>query len=297
MMIKVSLLVNPLAGKGKAISIAEELKGLLNELGAEVNLLIPENRSKVVEIATDSVNSGIDRLVTVGGDGLINQAVNVLAGTGTTLGVIPVGTGNDFARSLGLDSGGLFEQVQKVLSPAVEVDLIKCGSTFVATSTICGFPAAVNLRANALRFPKGSSSYTFATLMELPVMSPTFYKLKLDSESLEIKAAAVIVANSAYFGGGMKICPDADTSDGLLDVCIIGDVGKFDLLRSFLKVRTGDHVDHPKVSIYKASEIEITGTGIIRGDGESLGELPMKIFIQRGAINVAGGDNQSPGRG
>ncbi len=296
-MIKVSLLVNPLAGKGKAISIAEELKGLLNELGAEVSLLIPESRSKVVEIATDSVNSGIDRLVTVGGDGLINQAVNVLAGTDTTLGIIPVGTGNDFARSLGLDSGGLFEQAQNALSPAVEVDLIKCGSTFVATSTICGFPATVNLRANNLRFPKGSSSYTFATLMELPVMSPTFYKLKLDNESLEVKAAAVIVANSAYFGGGMKICPDADTSDGLLDVCIIGDVGKFDLLRSFLKVRTGDHVDHPKVSIYEASEIEITGTGIIRGDGEPLGELPMKIFIQRGAINVAGGDNRPPGRG
>ena len=296
-MIKVSLLVNPLAGKGKAISIAEELKGLLNELGAEVSLLIPESRSKVVEIATDSVNSGIDRLVTVGGDGLINQAVNVLAGTDTTLGIIPVGTGNDFARSLGLDSGGLFEQAQKALSPAVEVDLIKCGSTFVATSTICGFPAAVNLRANALRFPKGSSSYTFATLMELPVMSPNFYKLKLDNENLEIKAAAVIVANSAFFGGGMKICPDASTSDGLLDVCIIGDVGKFDLLRSFLKVRTGDHVDHPKVYVYEASEIEIAGTGIIRGDGEQLGELPTKIVVQRGAINVAGGDNRPPGRG
>ena len=74
-------------------------------------------------------------------------------------------------------------------------------------------------------------------------------------ESLR-NAAAVVVANSAYFGGGMKICPDASTSDGLLDVCVIGDVGKLDLLRSFLKVRTGDHVDHPKVSIFKASEIE-----------------------------------------
>ena len=95
----------------------------------------------------------------------------------------------------------------------------------------------------------------------------------------------------------MKICPDASTSDGLLDVCVIGDVGKLDLLRSFLKVRTGDHVDHPKVSIFKASEIEITGTGIIRGDGEQLSELPVKIQIQRGVINVAGGDNRSPGRG
>jgi len=296
-MIKVSLLVNPLAGKGIAISVAQELKGLLNELGAEVSLLIPESRSEVVKAITDSLNCDIDRLIAVGGDGLINQTVNALVGTDTTLGIIPVGTGNDFARSLGLDSGGLFEQGQKALSPAIEVDLIKYGSNYVATSTICGFPAAVNLRANDLRFPKGSSSYTFATLMELPLMSPTSYKLKLDSENLEVQAAAVIVANSAYFGGGMKICPDADTSDGLLDVCIIGDVGKFDLLRSFLKVRTGDHIDHPKVSIYRTSEIEITGTGIIRGDGEQLGELPAKIVVQRGAINIAGGNNQPPGRG
>ena len=296
-MIKVSLLVNPLAGKGKATSIAKELIDFLNELNAEVDLLVPENRDEVIAAASDAINSGIDRLIAVGGDGLIHQAVNALANTDTPLGIIPVGTGNDFARSLGLNSGDLFEQTKKAMAPPIEIDLIKCGSNYVTTSAICGFPAAVNLRANNLRFPKGSSSYTFATLIELPLMSPASYKLKLNSESLEIKAAAVIVANSAYFGGGMKICPDAETSDGLLDVCIIGDVGKFDLLRSFLKVRTGDHVDHPKVSIYKASEIEITGTGIIRGDGEQLGELPAKITLQRGAIKVAGGDSRSPGRG
>ena len=294
---KVSLLVNPLAGKGKALSVADELQYLLKELDVETDALTPTSRSEVAGVINESVTSGIDTLLAVGGDGLINQAVNVLAGTDTVLGLIPVGTGNDFARSLNLDSGGLLEQSHKALSPAAEVDLIKCGPHYVATSVICGFPAAVNLRANELRFPKGSSSYTFATLMELPLMSPAIYGLKLDGESFEVTAAAVVVANSAYFGGGMKICPDASTSDGLLDVCVIGDVGKLDLLRSFLKVRTGDHVDHPKVSIFKASEIEIAGTGIIRGDGEQLSELPVKIQIQRGAINVAGGDNRSPGRG
>tara|TARA_Y100001960_G_scaffold111586_1_gene119461 strand:+ start:408 stop:1298 length:891 start_codon:yes stop_codon:yes gene_type:complete len=294
---KVSLLFNPLAGKGKALSVADEIQSILKELDVETDALIPTDRSQVEGVIKESVDSGIDTLIAVGGDGLINQAVNVLAETDIVLGVIPVGTGNDFARSLGLNSGGLLEQMQKALSPAVKVDLIKCDSNFVTTSVICGFPAAVNLRANELRFPKGSSSYTVATLMELPLMSPAIYRLKLDGESFEVTAAAVVVANSAYFGGGMKICPDASTSDGLLDVCVIGDVGKFDLLRSFLKVRTGDHVDHPKVSIFKASVIEIIGTGIIRGDGEQLGELPAKIEIQRGAINIAGGDNQPPGRG
>lgn len=292
-----SLLINPLAGKGKALSVADELQSLLKKLNVETDALMPTSRNEVEGVINESVDSGIDTLIAVGGDGLINQAVNVIAETGTVLGVIPVGTGNDFARSLNLDSGGLLEQAHRALSPATKVDLIKCGSQHVATSVICGFPAAVNLRANELRFPKGSSSYTFATLMELPFMSPAVYKLELDGESFEVTAAAVVIANSAYFGGGMKICPDASTSDGLLDVCVIGDVGKFDLLRSFLKVRTGDHVDHPKVSIFKASEIEITGTGIIRGDGERLSELPVKIQIQRGVINVAGGDNRPPGRG
>ena len=157
---KVSLLFNPLAGKGKALSVADEIQSLLKELDVETEALIPTDRSQVEGVIKESVDSGIDTLIAVGGDGLINQAVNVLAETDIVLGVIPVGTGNDFARSLGLNSGGLLEQTQKALSPAVKVDLIKCDSNFVTTSVICGFPAAVNLRANELRFPKGSSSYT-----------------------------------------------------------------------------------------------------------------------------------------
>ena len=123
-----------------------------------------------------------DVIVAIGGDGLIHQAGNILAGSDTALGIIPVGTGNDFARSLRLDSGELFEKTEKALLPAVKVDLIKCDSHFVATSVICGFPADVNLSANQLRFPKGSSSYTLATLMEMPLMSPSSYELKLDGE-------------------------------------------------------------------------------------------------------------------
>ena len=294
---KVSLLVNPQAGKGRALVVGEEVQRLLSEFNAEIELLIPENRNEVENVVKNSLSSGIERLIAIGGDGLIHQAVNILAGLDVVLGIIPVGTGNDFARSLRLDSGELFEKVQKAMSPSVKVDLIKSNCLFVATSVICGFPADVNLRANRMQFPKGSSSYTLATLMQLPLMSPSSYKLKLDGESFSIEAAAIIVANSSYFGGGMKICPNADPSDGLLDICVIGDVGKFDLLRSFLKVRTGDHVDHPKVSIFKASKVELIGSGIIRGDGEQIGDLPMELFVEKGSLNVAGGDSRAPGRG
>ena len=100
----------------------------MKELDVETDALIPTDRSQVEGEIKESVDSGIDTLIAVGGDGLINQAVNVLAETDIVLGVIPVGTGNDFARSLGLNSGGLLEQAQKALSPAVKVDLIKCDS-------------------------------------------------------------------------------------------------------------------------------------------------------------------------
>ena len=102
---KVSLLVNPQAGRGKAVTVAEEVQRLLGELNTECELLIPEDRNEVEKELEKSLNSGIERLVAIGGDGLIHQAVNILAGSDTTLGIIPVGTGNDFARSLRLDSG------------------------------------------------------------------------------------------------------------------------------------------------------------------------------------------------
>ena len=98
---KVSLLFNPLAGKGKALSVADEIQSILKELDVETDALIPTDRSQVEGVIKESVDSGIDTLIAVGGDGLINQAVNVLAETDVVLGVIPVGTGNDFARSLG----------------------------------------------------------------------------------------------------------------------------------------------------------------------------------------------------
>ena len=133
---KVSLLVNPLAGKGKALSVADELQFLLKKLNVETDALMPTSRNEVEGVINESVDSGIDTLLAVGGDGLINQAVNVLAETDVVRGVIPVGTGNDFARSLGLNSGDLLEQTQKALSPAVKVDLIKCDSNFVTTSAV-----------------------------------------------------------------------------------------------------------------------------------------------------------------
>jgi diacylglycerol kinase (ATP) len=189
--------------------------------------------------------------------------------------------------------------VDRALADPVPVDLIWTGERHAVTSCVTGFPAAVNVRAEAMRFPRGPSRYTLATLAELPAMRPGRYRLTLDGEVVELTAAVVVVANTAFFGGGMRICPDADPTDGLLDVCVVGEVGRLSLLRSFAKVRTGAHLDHPDVSMFRAAAVGIVALDArpgLRADGEPFGSLPCDLVASPGAIQVAGALTAPPGR-
>ena len=179
------------------------------------------------------------------------------------------------------------------------VDLISDSHRHAVTSCVTGFPAAVNVRAEAMRYPRGPSRYTLATLAELPGMRPGRYRLTLDGEVVDLAAAVVVVANTAFFGGGMRICPDADPTDGLLDVCVVGEVGRLSLLRSFAKVRTGAHLDHPDVSMFRAATVGIEPLDAepgLRADGEPFGSLPCTLTARPGAVWVAGARTTPPGR-
>ena len=169
------------------------------------------------------------------------------------------------------------------------------GDRPAVTNVIIGFPATVNERANRMRM--GAARYTVATLLEIPRMRPQPYRLVLDGEARDLHAAVVVVANTAYFGAGMAICPDADPTDGLLDVCVVGDAGRVELLRSFRLVNSGRHVGHPKVSMFRAGEVTVEGVGPIRADGEPLGALPVTLRPDRGALLVAGASAHLAHRG
>ena len=293
---QVSLLVNTQAGGGRAGPASKAVVAYLRDLGVETEVLAPTSPEDALEAARQVSAMGAGRLLVVGGDGLIRLAASALAGGTTVLGVVAAGTGNDAARALNLLHGSLEEQVQRALADPVPIDLIVGSGQPVVTSAVCGFPTTVNERANRMRFPKGASRYTLATLLEVPRMVPAHYRLILDGEALEIRAAAIVVANTAYFGGGMRICPEADPIDGLLDVCVIGDLGRLDLLRSLQQVRTGRHVDHPKVAMYRAGVVSVEGVGTIRADGEPLGDLPVVLRADPGALLVAGAITAAPGQ-
>ncbi len=308
---RVALLVNRSARSGRAGRYLEQVLSHLADRGIRPDLLeagIPGESLEAI------VASPAGRVLVMGGDGTVHQAASAMADTGRVLGILPTGTGDDTARSLGLTDGGLARQVERALSDPVGIDLLIGAGRPAVTSLVLGFPVDVNRRADAMAVPRGPSRYTLATLIEIPRMRPRGYRLVLDGTVRELTAAVVVVANTAYFGGGMAICPDADPADGLLDVCVVGDVTRTDLLRSFRLVRTGDHVDHPGVSMFRAEEVRLSAAAggrageEMRADGEHMGYLPavpeggdagagITVTAGRSALLVAGATTSPPGRG
>lgn len=233
--------------------------------------------------------AGPDRLVAVGGDGTVRLALQAVAGTPIVLGIVPAGTGNDFARAFGLEPGADLEvAVARALGPHRAVDAISTPRGWAATSVTGGFSADVNRRAEAMRLPLGSSRYTAATLQALPRLRTRPVTIVADGETRRFDATLVVAANTAFFGAGMAICPEADPGDGLLDGLVIGAVGRIELLRLFPRVFKGTHVTHPAVAQFRGRVVEIDGDGIeLWSDGEPLGPAPMRLEASPGAVRLA----------
>ena len=132
-----------------------------------------------------------------------------------------------------------------------------------------GFDAVVNARAQRMRWPRGQMRYNLAILRELPVFRPIPYAIELDGRRIETRAMLVAVANTTSFGGGMRVCPDADVTDGLFDVMIVHALSIPAFLRVFPKVFSGTHITHPAVEIHRAARVRLEASGIhSQADGE-----------------------------
>ncbi|MCS5672654.1 MAG: hypothetical protein NZ584_07855, partial [Acidimicrobiales bacterium] len=203
-MSQVALLVNPVARSGRAAADVHRVVDRLRAHGIEPLLLDATSADAARAAAAHAVTTGTQRLVAFGGDGIVQIAADAAAGSATVLGLVAGGTGNDATEALGLRDGSLEDRIDRALEDPVPVDLISDGHRHAVTSCVTGFPAAVNVRAEAMRFPRGPARYTLATLAELPGMRPGRYRLTLDGEVVDLAAAVVVVANTAFFGGGMR---------------------------------------------------------------------------------------------
>jgi diacylglycerol kinase (ATP) len=296
------VIVNPVAGANKSTFRQwPHIQGLLRESGLSFDFQYTEGVGHASELARLAASDGYHFLVAVGGDGTIHEVANGLLNSpnagATTLGVVGTGTGNDFIRSMGIPRDYI-KACQCVMGnrrSLIDVGLVefkKNGKTtrrYFINGAGVGFDAEVTEASHRMpRLVSNTVPFVLSLLKTLPTYRNKDVKMSIDGRQEKRRVLSVIVSNGAYFGGGMRIAPQAELSDRKLDVLTIGDVGKVELLQVFPRVYKGTHITHPKVRMEKAEKITIECDQriLLQADGELLGEGPVTFQVVPAALNV-----------
>ena len=288
--------MNPTAGKGRTRKLLPQLTEALTSTLGDVDVHVTTDAGDVVRRAHTAYAAG-RTVIACGGDGTVNALAGVAAEHDRVLGVVPTGSGNDFAAHLGLDWKRWrdavdvlrSDRVAKVdLGRAVLADGTSAWFTSVANS---GFDSEANRWANGVRWATGTTLYVLAVVRTLAVYSPRRYRLTVDGDAHDLDAWLIAVGNARGYAGGMRITPDARLDDGELDVCVVGPVSKAGFLRSFPRVFKGTHTTHPAVSMFRGKVIELAslepaGTNELYGSGERIGPLPARMEAVPAALQV-----------
>lgn len=290
----IALLVNPHAGHGKGLKAAHRARDRFRDLGVNVRQLAGRDTEATAQLAHQAVADGVDALVVVGGDGMIHLALPAVIGTEVPLGVIPAGTGNDQARAYGWPRKA--PELAADVVAAGHVRLIDVGhaatadgrETYFGSVLASGFDSLVSDRTNRMRWPHGRARYNVAMLAEFVNLRPLPFVITLaDGTVVTRDLLLVAVGNTPSYGGGMKICPDADPADGLLDVTIGGAAPRREVLRMMPHVYRGTHVLRPQVEVVRTTSLRIESPAInAYADGEYLGPLPVDVSIKPAAAMI-----------
>lgn len=288
----IRFLVNPGAGNGSARGAVDQLRVLAGRLGA--GLVVTRRVGDLAEQARRAAEDGIERLLVVGGDGTLHHAAQGLAGTATAVGVIPVGTGNDLARALGVP-WGLEAAVRHALAaPVRRIDLIRAGDTVCVGYAGAGFDSEVTRRANQVRWGRGRWIYPWAAVRTLVSFEPLSARVAWDGGTFEGRLMFVDATNLPSYGGGMRIAPDARIDDGLIELLLVKAVSRLTFLSVFPKVYKGSHVGHPALLLERTTRVEMEFEREVElyGGGEAIRPVPagetIVLQVMPGALAVAG---------
>jgi diacylglycerol kinase (ATP) len=282
------LLVNPAADRGRGARDLDRVAARLRDAGFTVEAVMTRDPEEAADLSRSAAAAGTDVLVVAGGDGTIHLCLQALAGSDTTLGILPTGTGNDVARSLGIPRKDPIAAADVIIaSHERRIDLARVGSHLYATVLAAGFDSLVNERANTMSWPGGQMRYNIATLAELRVFEPLRYTLEIDGARRELAAMLVAVGNGPCYGGGLRMTEGALLDDGLLDVVIIKPLGRLELVRVYPRLFKGTHVTHPQYERHRARTVSIAAPGVVAyADGERIGPLPVTVEIVPRALRV-----------
>jgi diacylglycerol kinase (ATP) len=280
----VRFLLNPAAGRGAGAAHIHRLRILASRAGA--GLVSSKSAADLAEQARRAAADGVERLIVAGGDGTMHHVAQGLAGTDCALGVVPLGSGNDLAGTLGIPPE-LEPAVERALTgPVRRMDLARVGETWCIGYAGVGFDSEVTRFANEVKVLRGPFIYLYSELHTLATFKPPTMRIEHDQGTFEGKAMFVVAANLPRFGGGMKIAPDARIDDGLLDLVIVREVSRVTLLNVFPKVYTGRHVTHPAVTLVRTARVSITldREMTLYGGGEPVQPAPAGVAVTVEAV-------------
>lgn len=279
------LIANPSAGPGPATHAVGPIADSLQAAGADVDVVISDSigssRTAVEKAVAD------DRVVVaVGGDGMVGSVVGVVGALDGVLGIVPAGSGNDLARTLDLPND--VDGIVGVLLHGTprEVDLIAYTAPgherrVVACSVYAGMDARNSELANSLDWAPRERKYEFAAIANLVHYEADDFEVTVDGVTTRHRGADVVVANSAYYGAGIPVAPDADVTDGVLDIIVAEAPGRRAWMETLLAASTGAHVERPDVQVFRGRSVALRGRASDRtqvpagGDGEQLPPLPL----------------------
>jgi YegS/Rv2252/BmrU family lipid kinase len=279
------LILNPSAAGGRAARLLPEAKRELDALGLPYRTVETRDMAHATQAANEAADG--ETVVAMGGDGLVGALAGAIRGR-VPLGVLPAGRGNDFARELKIpfDIAGAC----RVLAEGVErsLDLGEAnGQNFICIAST-GFDSESNRIANEARFIKGNLVYAYAALRALIFWRPARFELKLDGREHSMEGYTVVAANTRFYGGGMRVAPGADPTDGMLEVVLVGKSSKLRFLSNLPKVFTAKHVELEGVEVFRARQVEIAASRPfdVYADGENLTSLPATVRLIPDAVRV-----------
>ncbi len=258
--------------------------------------MIGADAADAERLASRAVTSGARALIVVGGDGVAHIGINVAAREDVPLGLVPAGSGNDFARALGVvgldveHAVSVITRAEAVGGRTLSLGRLDNGRLFGSVLST-GFDAAVAARASRMRGPGGRARYPVAMLAELGAFRPIERTVTVDGVTREHRAMLVAVGNGPSYGGGMRICPAARLTDTTLHVTVVDEMSVPELLWLFPRVYRGTHMAHPKATAYVGQRVSIAvpdgqrATPVI-ADGETLSAGSVSARVAPDALRV-----------
>lgn len=287
------LLVNPSSGGGRALKALPRVRARLGELGLEHALHRTTSLDHAREIAAAAADAG-RTVVTLSGDGLVGAVAGALRNRPeATLGVLPGGRGNDFARVAGIpkDPVEACDVLARGTARPIDVGEVVGADgvtrTFIGIASL-GFDSDANRIANEAPSRLGPLVYLYGALRAVVQWQHATFELSVDGRRESLHGWNVAVANSAAYGGGMFVAPDAELDDGLLDVVTTAASGRLRFLKGLPRVFKGTHVELESVAVRRGREVRVDADRpfVVYADGDPIGMLPATIRAVPGALRV-----------